>query len=139
MSFVTPRSNIVTIMKNLGYKKLKDAFDFENVGNTKLEKAFHLEQGPINPSGHHQGNISLLNEMTLRFYSKGKRDTEDLMGDALVELDTICNGVLAISNRINGVTNILFGGFNAVPHSDDNDDIIRGELNLTIQQEVDFS
>lgn len=139
MSFVTPRTNIITIMKNLGYEQLKVAFSDENVGNTKIKKAFHLEQGPIAPDQHSQQVISVTNEMILRFYHTGKRQTSDLVTDALTALNTICDGVFAISNRVNGVSNVMFSGFSMEPLSDQADDIVRGELSITVKQEFDFS
>lgn len=139
MSFLTPRANIISLMKSLGYDQLKEAFNFEDVGNTKLTKAFHLEQGSISPDKHSQQIISVENEMVLRFYHKAKRDTSDLINDALTALNTICEGVFAISNRINGVSNVMFSGFQVVPHSAEADDIVRGELSIKIKQEFDFS
>lgn len=138
MSFSTPRTNIIAIMESIEFVQVKDAFDFENVASTNIEKGFHLEQGTITPEAVNMQTTAVSNTMTLRFWEKARRNTADAVTDHLIQLDTIMNNILDISNKTNNVRNILFDEFTPVPHSEKNDDIIRGELTLTINQEFCF-
>ena len=139
MSFSTPRTKIIAIMKSLNYVLVKDTFDFENIGNTKLDLGFHVEQGTISSEAHNQQTVAVTNPITIRFWQKGKKDTTITMTNMLLQLDTVMNTLLDISNRIDTVRNILFDEFSVVAHSDENDDIIRGELTVTYNQEFNFT
>ena len=139
MSFANPRKLIIEIMEGIGFELEKDAFDFDNVGNSKLDDGFHVEQGEISGAGVHQQANSISQLQTVRYWEKDKKNTSDGMIDALETLDKVMNNLLDINNRTNGVVNILFNSFNAVPISNDNDKIIRGELSLTVTQELCFS
>lgn len=134
MSFLTPRTKLFDIMESLGFVAVKNAFDFQEIGNSKIDKGFHVEQGTITPDGVDQNTTDIDNPQTLRFYKKGNKDTNITMVDILTELDRITNNVLDIGNRTDGVKNIVFDEFTALANSDDNDDIIRGELSLTYKQ-----
>ncbi len=138
MSFATPRSNLFAIMESLGFVAVKNAIDFENIGDTKLDKAFHVTQETVSSDAHDQQTVGVDNPQTLRFYNKGKKDTNVTMTKTLEELDTIMNRIMDIKNRTDGVRNILFDEFSAVEHSDDNNDIIRGELSITYKQTFCF-
>lgn len=139
MSFSTPRAQLFAIMESLGFIAIKDAFDFAEIGNTKINKGFHVEQGTITSDGVDQNTTDIDNPQTLRFYEKGNKDSNITMTNTLLQLDTITNNILDISNKTDGVRNILFSEFSAVPHSDDNNDIIRGELIVNYKQIVCFS
>jgi len=139
MSFSTPRAKIIAIMESLKYKLVKDAFDFESIGNTKIDLGFHVEQGTITSEAQNQQTTAVLNPMTLRFWQKGKKDTNVTMTNMLLQLDLVMNNIMAVQNRTDGVRNIVFDEFAAVPHSDQNDDIIRGELTITYNQEFCFT
>lgn len=139
MSFLTPRTNLFAIMESLGFVAVKDAFDFEQIGNTKLDKGFHVEQGTISGEAHNQNAVDFDNLQTLRFYAKGNKNTNLTMDQILTDLETILNTVMDISNRVNGVRNVLFVDFSAVPHSEGNNDIVRGELTLNYKQILCFT
>lgn len=134
MSLSVPRTKLIADMKALGYNQIQDAFDFQNVGNTRLEKAFHIEQGRISAISHDQQTVTFSNIQTIRFWEKGKKKTSDLMGDSLTSTDTILAAIMAIANRVDGVSKIDLVEIQFVPHSSDNDDIVRGELVLDIEQ-----
>lgn len=134
--FSVPRAKLSAIMEALGYTKVRDAFDFQDVGNTKLNKAFHIEQGTITPESHDQATIDVDNPQTVRFYNKGNTDTDDVMTVTLLEADSIMNEAMDISARIDGIRNVMFSEFSAVPHSDDNNKIVRGELTLIYKQVI---
>jgi len=139
MSFSTPRTKLFVIMKSLGYQEVKDCFDFEEIGNTKINKGFHVRQEPITSDGHEQGSVQVLSPQILSFYMKGNKNTNITMTNILNELNIILNTAMDIANRVDGVRNVLFDQFQAVPHSDDNNDIIRGELTLIYKQVFCFS
>lgn len=139
MSFSLPRTQLFAIMESLGFIAVKDAFDFAEIGNTKINKGFHVEQETMTEDGHDQNAVSVDSPQTLRFYNKGEKNTNITMANTLNQLDLIMNNVMDISNRVDGVRNVLFSEFSAVPLSDDNNDIIRGELTLIYKQIFCFS
>jgi len=139
MSLSTPRKLLSEIMESIGYVLEEDAFDFDNVGNNKLEKGFHIEQGEISNVQTNQNSNALEQLQTIRFWQKDKKNTNDGMIETLDDLETILDNILDINNRTKGVKTIIFNTFNAVPASNDNDKIIRGEIVLTVTQELCFS
>jgi len=136
MSFLAPREKLFEIMESLDYVAVKDAFDFEDVGNSKLAKAFHLEQGTVVADEHGQDYVQVTNPQTIRYYNKGRRNTNETMDEALRDLNTILNTAMDIQNRTDadGIINVMMDSFSAVPHTDDNNDIVRGELVLEYTQ-----
>jgi len=139
MSLAVPRALIIDIMTEEGFDEEKTAFDWENLGDTKIKKGFHVEQGPISNFQTNQTSNALENELTLRVWQKGFRNESEALQEMLVKMTDILNNILDISNRTNGVKNIVLGDFTPVPISDDNDKIVRGELTLTVKQEICFS
>lgn len=139
MSLKSPRLLIIQVMEGINYVLERDAFDFENVGNSKLKKGFHLEQGEITSLQVNQATNAIEQHQVLRFWEKDSKNTHDGMLQHLDDLETILDNILEINNRTNGVINIIFNTFNAVPLSNDNDKIIRGELSLTVTQELCFT
>lgn len=138
MSLTRPRTKIIAIMKALGYNQVETAFDFENVADNIINKSFHVEQNPINAVGFSQQLIKFENRLTIRFWHKAKRKSSDLVTDALLSLDTILNTALSLTNRIDGFVDLKIGEASFVPHSFDNDEIVRAEIALTYEQECEF-
>lgn len=139
MSLSTPRKLLVEIMEGIGFELETDAFDFDNIGNNKLAKGFHIEQGEISNIQTNQNSNALEQLQTIRFWEKDRKNTHDGLLEMLGDLETILDNILDINNRTNGVKTIIFNTFNAVPISNDNDKIIRGEIVLTVTQELCFS
>ena len=134
MSFTRPRTKIIAIMKSLGYNQVETAFDYENVADNILNKSFHVEQNTITPVEFDQQTTKFDNRLTIRFWHKAKRKSSDLMTDSLISLDTILNSALTIANRVDGFVDVKIGEVSFLPHSFDNDEIVRVEIALTYEQ-----
>jgi len=141
MSLAIPRQLLIDIMTNQGFKEETKAFDFENLGNTKIQKGFHVEQGTISNVSTNQQTNALENELTVRIWEKASRNQagSESLQDMLTKITVILNNILDMSNRTDGIKNILLSEVNVVPISDENDNIVRGEITLTATHEICFS
>ena len=141
MSLAIPRQLLIDIMTAQGFKEETEAFDFENLGNTKIKKGFHIEQGTISNVATNQMSNSLENELTVRVWQESARNkaTSQSLQEMLKKITVILNNILDINNRTNGIQNILLSEVTLVPISDDNDNIVRGQITLTATQEICFS
>lgn len=138
MSLGKARLKLIEDMTRLGYTQIDDAFDFQNVGNTRLEKAFHIEQGPIESQEFNQSTVTFSNSQTIRFWEKGKKKTNRLIDEALLSVDSALASIMSIENRVDEVVDIKIRSVDFERHSEDNDDIVRVVMVFDIEQVCAF-
>lgn len=106
----------------LGFSEWTDGFNFENIPETILDKAFHvlvesIAGGPINHT--HQDTVA---SVVLRVFFRGYRDVSGAIDESILGVETIVKDVCKVSNRTSQVLNVVFDSadFEALNLSNDN-------------------
>lgn len=132
MSFSLVRPYFRTNLRALGFTEWTDAFNFENIPSTRLEKAFHIE----NPSGSRRDvydptsqDIEL--DVTIRTFRKGFKDPAQAVDSAIADLEAILTRVLASDRRLGtGIKNVVYNNHTITPLADTNDNVAVLEINF---------
>jgi len=123
-------------METLGYTEHRDAFDYDNIPENILDKAYHLELGSTDISNANQTIHEFNVPVVVRAFFKGytSDDSSQTVDDVMVEVESIYNEVLKLSNRITPeIKNIVPGGFIINPRSATNQNDILLEMEFTAQ------
>ena len=119
-------------LNSLNYKEWEDAFNFDNIPQTRLDMAYHLEVGAIDSGPANQLAHQFSMPVVVRVFIKGGRDTKASRDDALSQSETILAEILKPSNRLGiAIKDVQPDGLtlNVLDTSDDNDIIL--EMNFT--------
>lgn len=123
-----------TTMNALGYTEHTDAFNFENIAASRLDKGYHLSVGSIAGVGQNQSDIETNIPVTVRFFKKGFRDPAGARDSAITLAETIVTTLLAPAKRVgtSGIKNILFNSATPDPLAESNDNTILMTLEFTV-------
>ena len=108
MSISVVRTFLDTRMKALNFVKWDDGFNFENIPENILDKAYHimvLEAG-FNPSAVNQVDLTIEAQFTVRVFFKGYQSPEDAIDLASDKLVLILEDVLQPSRRLTIGSNV---------------------------------
>ena len=116
------------------FKEHKDAFNDENIGRSKFNKAYHITYGGLD-SGELKDLITddIMN-MTVKLFFKGFRDTQNALDDAMDKANTIRLDIVNRTNYVNqtNIKNVYLS--NMTPESlDSNDNHIVITLNFIVR------
>lgn len=119
------------------FEEWKDAFNIENIANTTIGKAYHLNiptllGGPIN---HTEQETS--STMVVNFFAKGYRDPQEAKFKAINAVEQIIRKACNIKDRTTGLLNVIFenADFDFVASSNDN--IVKVEMRFTVEVIID--
>lgn len=133
MSLSNLRSYFKSNMNALSYREHKDAFNFDNIASTRIDRGYHLEAGPVVQVSQNQHDVVLSASVSIRVFLKGYRYPGDALDDAYTKAESIIKRFLKASNRVGStVKNIELGTCNFEPFSGDNvnDNIVVIELSF---------
>ena len=124
MSLSAVRPFFRTRLNALGFKEHSDAFDDTNREQSKLEKLYRLESGPVTGGPASQSIHEFEFDITVIITLRGKRDNIDLVDRAFEVSEDVLEDVLQEDVR-NGtdIKDIFPGSITVAPYSanDDND------------------
>lgn len=134
MTLVGTRTFIRERMTLLGFTEWEDAFDIDNVPESLLDKSYHIGS----PGGDHvklNMHDQLINaKVALVFWRMGFNTPAAAVDSSLVDIETILCDFLAPAQRVVPVfRNVVLVDYKLEPLSDDNNNIIRSTINLTVQ------
>lgn len=117
-------------MVGLNFKEHTDGFNRDNIPGTILDKAFHIESGPI-PGGPANGQVHNFDAPVLiSVFLKGFRNIVTAIDNSMTTADTILADILDQANRLtaSGIKNIEPIRIEVVQLNDANDKDIILEL-----------
>lgn len=120
-------------MNYLGYTEWADAFNFENIPESILDKSYHIDANQIRVISFNQADLSIDHSVTLRLFLKGFRTPKDALDSAMIRLDAIYQEVLKPGNRLTGtggLRNVLLDSTDLQPLSRSNDNAVMVEMNF---------
>ena len=125
-----------TRMESLGYVEHRDAFDFENIPENILDKAYHLTLSPVDFIDANQTMHQISFPVVVRAFFKGysNDDSTSTLDDVIVETELIYADILSLANRLGiDIKNVTPGGFVINPVSDSNQNDLVLEMEFTAQ------
>lgn len=127
MSLATTRTYFKARMTGLGYEEWEDGFNFDNIPENIIDKAFHIENIVANKIDMNHTDIHLMVDVNLRVFFKGYqsiREALDLIDD---DIEEILIEVLRPSNRLigaDGLRDIQLDGFRKLPIASNDNSVI---------------
>jgi hypothetical protein len=140
MSLSQLKSYFRTRVESIGtYKEHKDAFNWQNISEMGLNKAYHIQlQEASRASLSHPTLVEVNAPVTVRLFFKGYRDPAAGVDTAVVEADKLIKAACKASNRL-GTTlkNVTFNSMSIEPLDETNDNSILTTLNFTASVYID--
>jgi hypothetical protein len=137
MSFTAVRSYFRTRLDGLGedLSEWRDGFNFENIPDTVLDRAYHIESGPYTGNQQNQSIIDASAAVTVRVFLKGYLDPAEAIDNGIDLGQTIiCDIVNPINANGSLVKNVDFSSMAIEPYdqSNDNDAILIIEFSIRL-------
>lgn len=138
MSLTLVRPYFRTRLDSLGYNEWTDGFDFENIPETILDGAYHLEIGTLSSIGVEHTMIDMEYPLTVRLYLKGFRDPASAIDESISQGEAIvCDITKIVNANQQGIKGVEFSTMQPIPKSDNNDNIILLEMEFTARVIID--
>lgn len=132
MSLTAVKAYFETRLDALNYHEWDDAFNIENIPDTLVDKAYHVEFNSISSSGTSHKVHEFDFPVTVRVFLKGFRDVDAAKDDAVVQYESILGGVLAPANRLGtAIKDIVPNNMVLLPIAQSNDNDIILEMTFT--------
>lgn len=137
-AFAAIRPLFRTQMNGLGFSEHKDAFNYENIPNTIINKAYHIDT----PTGGRKGPYDQLSQevehdCVIRVFYKGFRYPADAVDLAMNDYGRILHTLLAPSVRLGTkVKNIYLSDVAIKPLFPSNDNLVLLEITFTCLIEI---
>lgn len=127
-----------THMDALGFREHKDAFNYENIPNTIINKSYHIDT----PTGGRRGSYTnasqpIEHDCVIRVFIKGFRYPALAVDEAMGYYDQILATALSPQNRLNaGIKNVFLNNVSIRPYEASNDNIVLLEITFTCLMEI---
>lgn len=133
MALSAVRPYFRSVLGGLGFSEWDDAFNFDNIPDTIIDKSYHI--GPVSSSNvtMQQRKLSYTASINIKVFFKGFRSPKDALDEAMIQGDNILAASLKPSTRNAGATlkNVNFDSLEAVPMDISNDNVVRLEIGFT--------
>jgi len=118
---------------SLGHTEWKDAFADDNIPSTLINRAYHLLLGESTKLKQNQDLIEVNQQVSVKLYVKGYRDTNERRTKAIEYLEAAIKETLETDRRAaayNGIKNVTYVSGGLSEYSVDNDNLIRITMNF---------
>lgn len=128
------------LVSSMSHTEWKDAFNFENIPGTVLDKAFHLEFGNLDPGQQNQNAIEFEQKCIVRLFAKGGVDTTATRDRAIARAQELIQYALGRRRlTTTGIKNVKLSGLTFEPFADSNDNIVMARAEFDLQLILDPS
>jgi len=128
-------------LNGLGHSEWADALNFDNIPETIIDRAYHLDFGPLVGNSRNQNVSDLSPGVTVRLFVKGYRNTNEAR-DRLISFaqEAICD-IIDPRNATIGpaVKNVVFTSMNIIPIDGSNDNTMYAEMNFSARTFLVFT
>lgn len=116
----------------LDYTEWSDGFNFENIPEALLDRAYHLEIGTITSGPANQTTHVFSYPLTVRVFLKGFKDPAANIDDAVGQAETILSSILDVTDRLGAtIKDVINDSIDIVPLAGSNDNHLILEMNFT--------
>lgn len=141
MSLTSVLSYFRTRLNGLGHTEWTDAFNFENIPETIIDRSYHLDFNPTSLNSINQNHIDLTQSVTVRLFVKGYSDPS-AGRDRLISLaqGVICDIINPTNSTVGpAVKGADFSTMNIVPVAESNDNTMFAEIEFNVRTALEFS
>ena len=134
MSLSTTRSYFRARLVSLGYKEWDDGFNFENIPENIIDKAFHIENFQTDFESSGNTGLEVRTRVITRVLFKGFRSVKDALDKCDDKVEAIIVEVLKPSNRLSGLDglrDVRLDSIEKKPIAFSNDNTILVEITWT--------
>lgn len=138
MSLSLIRPYFRTHLDSLNYKEWKDAFNYDNIPSTIINRSYHIDTPTGGRRGAYtNGSQPLEHDCVIRVFFKGYRYPATAIDDAMSAYDTILATVLDADNRLGaGIKNIYLNSCTIKPYAPSNDNLVLLEITFSCLMEI---
>lgn len=139
MSLTAVRTYFRTRLNSLGYSEWDDGFNYENIPENIIDKAYHIENFEGEKVSLNQTDLEIDMKVVTRVYFKGFRTIKEALDMADEKIETILVEVLKPTNRLTGTSglrDIQLDGFVKLPLAESNDNTILIEITWKAQVNI---
>jgi len=137
MSLTKVKPYFKSVAEGQGFTIWPDGFNFENIPENLIDRAYHLELDNFSGEGQNQQDQEMLVPIIVRCFFKGFRDPDGAIDTAIQKAEDLITDAVKPSNRLtqyaNGIKNVVFINGGAIPIAESNDNTILLELNFSVR------
>lgn len=136
MSLTAVRPYFRARLNSLNYKEWDDGFNFDNIPENIIDKAYHIDDFEIVSNSLNQTDLDLECTVTTRIFLKGYRTPKEALDNANEKLEAIFREVLKPTNRLTGtqgLRNVLLTSVSKEPMALSNDNTILVTIVWSVQ------
>lgn len=139
MSLTSIRPYFRARLNALAYKEWDDAFNFDNIPEDILDKAYHIEALSVSAQSMNQTDLQVEHEVVTRLFFKGFHKPKDALDKVMERLEDIFVEILKPTNRLTGTSglrNVLLTSAELSPIADSNDNSILVTITWRVQVNI---
>lgn len=131
MSITKVRPFFRKILDELDFVEHKDAFNFNNIASSNIDRGYHLTSGPIIPKKQNMILVEMEMETNVRLFFKGYSDPASMLDEVIEAEELVIKKALEVNcNALNEIKYTTLISSNREPFGDSNDNIIVSILNF---------
>ena len=133
MGFSTVRPYVAQVMADLGFSyEWEDAFNDENIPDTKLDEAWALRFGTANYQGTAHESLQFIYPVTILVFKKGYRNPQEAVDSLHLIAEAITKKALEAPRRLNqaSIKNVLPSTVDISPLNASNDNAAKLTMNF---------
>lgn len=121
------------------YVEWEDAFNVENIPNSELDRAWHIQLSPATLASFNQACLSYNVPLVLTAWEKGYKTPSEAVDNGLKKLEAILKECVRHSRRLSKpyIKNVVPTGFSVDAISATNDNIAKLVISFTLSLHVD--
>lgn len=128
----------------IGYSnEWPEAYQFEDIPSTRRDKAYHILLGDAFSNGQNQTDQEILIPVGVTIFFKAGRVEEGGRLASMISAEAVIREVCAPKNRVtqasDGIKDVRLSSFEAVPLSEDQDNVTRLNLAFEVLYILDFA
>jgi hypothetical protein len=135
VSWTAVRPYFDTILESAGFAEWADGFATDNIPANILDRAYHVQIGPITGTGQNQSTQETEATVTIRMFFKGFVDSQLAVDTAIEMSETVMKDCVNPATRTTtaGIKNVIFNETNIDPIDASNDNAVVVTSSFTVR------
>lgn len=139
MSLTNIKTLFRTRLEGQSFEEWQDAFNFENIPNSIVDKAFHIQIGGVTGDFLNGENQSLVTDVIIRMFFKGFRSPAEGIDTAIEDGENVILDICDPTVRLGtNIKNVKFLDMSLEPFEDTNDNLILVTQNYQVTTVLQF-
>lgn len=119
----------------LGLVEWQDGFNWENIPDAILDRAYHITLGTITGTKRNQLAQECSQPVTVRLWFKGYGHPQEAVDEAIKVCESVFNEVTKPERRLNNdnIKNVEFESVSFTPYNISNDNVVLAEMEFSVK------